>query len=263
MRGLLHRFFRWLAIKSMPPSLAGGNWTGPSSIDSYRKNRAPTPNELMAELKGIAWACASLNASVCANNPPSLYVVTRNGEPSPKCAVRPLPGTRDKAIRCEKRFEQFTKAATQIDEVTAHPLLELLNRPNPYHGSFDLWELTTLYQEVHGTAFWSLDLDPVFGVPCAVYVLPSQNVTPMRSPDSPRPIDYFRYRTGRAEQTFDPAQVVFFKYPDPRDPYTSGLSPLRAAFEQVSMASEYAASRRYRWCWRWRRSWRWTRRWRA
>ena len=29
--------------------------------------------------------------------------------------------------------------------------------------------------------------------------------------------------------------------PDPRDPYIGGLSPLRAAFEQVALLSDYAA----------------------
>ena len=34
---------------------------------------------------------------------------------------------------------------------------------------------------------------------------------------------------------------LYFRYPDPRDPYTGGLSPLRACYEQVALTSEYAA----------------------
>ena len=44
-----------------------------------------------------------------------------------------------------------------------------------------------------------------------------------------------------ARQNFPPEDIVFFRYPDPRDPYPGGLSPLRACFEQVVLASEYAA----------------------
>lgn len=47
--------------KSMPSALAGGQWTGTGFIDSYKRNRNPTPNELMAELKGAAWGCVSIN----------------------------------------------------------------------------------------------------------------------------------------------------------------------------------------------------------
>jgi hypothetical protein len=54
-------------------------------------------------------------------------------------------------------------------------------------------------------------------------------------------VDYYRYRTGSREQRFPPEQVIHFRYPDPRDPYTGALSPLRAAFEQVALLSDYAA----------------------
>jgi phage portal protein BeeE len=109
------------------------------------------------------------------------------------------------------------------------------------HNQFDLWELTTLYQEVHGSAYWYLDLDPVLGVPRAVWILPSQNVTPRRDPNSKNLVDYYLYRTGRSEERFAPEQIIHFAYPDPRDPYTSGLSPLRACFEQAALTSDYAA----------------------
>jgi len=35
--------------------------------------------------------------------------------------------------------------------------------------------------------------------------------------------------------------VIHFRYPDPRDPYTGGLSPLRACYEQACLAREFAA----------------------
>jgi HK97 family phage portal protein len=106
---------------------------------------------------------------------------------------------------------------------------------------FDLWELTTLYQEVHGSAYWYLDLDPALGIPRGVWILPSQNVTLRREPNSPRLVDSYLYRTGSQEQRFSPERVIHFRYPDPRDPYTGGLSPLRACFEQVALTSEFAA----------------------
>jgi hypothetical protein len=54
-------------------------------------------------------------------------------------------------------------------------------------------------------------------------------------------VDYYLYRTSSREQRFPPKQVIHFRYPDPRDPYTGGLSPLRAAIEQVAQLSDYAA----------------------
>jgi HK97 family phage portal protein len=43
---------------------------------------------------------------------------------------------------------------------------------------------------------------------------------------------------------FRPEEVVHFHFPDPRDPYSGGLSPLRACYEQAALTGEYAAMRR-------------------
>ena len=39
------------------------------------------------------------------------------------------------------------------------------------------------------------------------------------------------------------ADVIHFKYPDPRDPYGPGPSPLKATFENAAQASQYTAFR--------------------
>jgi HK97 family phage portal protein len=115
---------------------------------------------------------------------------------------------------------------------------------NPVHNSFDLWELTQIYLEVHGCAYWYLDLDAALGVPRAVWILPSHHVTPRRAEDSPRLVDWYEYRAGSAAERFAPEQVIHFRFPDPRDPYRAGLSPLRACFEQAALLSEYTAMKR-------------------
>ncbi len=240
----LVRLGRWLAGKAVPPALTGSQWTGTGFVDAFKRNRNPTPNELLAELKNTAWTCASINAAVCANNPPSLYVITRHNQPRPKCATRSLDSRAEKRLRALPHVAARTKDAATIEQVTEHPLLSLLEQPTaPSNllGRFDLWELTTLYQEVHGSAYWYLDFDPVLDVPRNIWVLPAQNVTPRREPGSTNVVDYYLYRTGGREQRFAPQQVVHFRYPDPRDPYTSGLSPLRACFEQIALLSDYAA----------------------
>ncbi len=241
LANLFHSLASWLRPKAMPSALTGSQWTGTGFVDAYKRNRNPTPNELLAELKGIAWTCASINSAACANAPPSLYAITKHNQPRPRCLTRRLDGATEKRLRETPHLAPRLKDAAHIEQVTTHPLLDLLNQPNRFLGSFDLWELTTLYQEVHGSAFWYLDFDSFLGVPSAIYLLPSQNVTPRRDPGSPNPVDYYEYKTGKHCQTFPPETIVHFRYPDPRDPYTGGLSPLRATFEQVALTSDYAA----------------------
>jgi len=228
-------FSRWFRRKSAPinsPFVGGG------TIDAYRRHRAPSSHELLAELKGAAWTCASINASVCAAHPPKLYVATASNQLRPRCAVRSV----DPAI--VRRFAAVRGTVSEtIEEVVEHPLLTLLAQVNPVHNAFDLWELTELYLEVHGSAYWLLVSDPILGIPSAIWILPSQWTTPIRNPDKANAVETYEVQ-GRVPQRFPADHVIHFRFPDPRDPYGPGLSPLRACFEQAALASEYAAMKR-------------------
>src|SRR5262245_53025887 len=243
---LLTRLARHLYPKGMPAALGARNWSGTGFVDAYKRNREPTPNELMAELKNTAWTCISINSAVCANYPPRLYVATHEGESRPKCLTTALGPRTEQRLREGKHLPPRLTKAAELREVLDHPLLRLFEQVNPVHNQFDLWELTTLYQEVHGSCYWVLDLD-AFGVPQCVWVLQTQNVTRRRRPGSRAIVDYYEYRVGSDVETFPADQVIHFRYPAPRDPYTSGLSPLRAAYEQVALASEYHAFRKAVW----------------
>jgi HK97 family phage portal protein len=240
LANVLTRLAQWLRPKAVPYALTGPQWSGTRFVDAYKRNRNPTPNEIMAELKNTAWTCASINAAVCASFPPRLYVATRRGQTAPKCLTKSLPKAEERRLRSAAHLALHTRGVDHIQEVTDHPLLTLLEQVNPVHNAFDLWELTTLYQEVHGAAYWYLDIGPL-GTPSAVWILPAQNVMPLRGPDSTNLVDYYLYRVGQREQRFAPDCVIAFRYPDPKDPYSGGLSPLRACYEQAALSSDFAA----------------------
>jgi HK97 family phage portal protein len=232
------RLADWIRPKSVPSALTGGQWSGTSYVDAFRRNRNPTANELLAELKNTAWTCASINAAVCANYPPRLFLANHAEQARwPTKALKPRTETR---LRGLKSLPAQVTKARRIEEVLEHPLLTLLQQVNPVHNAFDLWELTTLYQEVNGSAYWLLNFDAL-GVPSEIWILPAQNVTPRREPDSANIVDYYEYRTGSQSANYAPDRVIHFRYPDPRNPYTAGLSPLRACWEQCAMLSDYTA----------------------
>ena len=93
--------------------LTGNQWTGTSFTDSFKRNRNPTPNELMAELKATAWTCASINAAVCASFPPRLYVSTSANQPEPKCAAKAVSRPVEQRLRAAGHLLPYTKAADQ------------------------------------------------------------------------------------------------------------------------------------------------------
>jgi HK97 family phage portal protein len=235
----LARLARWLEPKA---AIATGTYASSYSdspmgfLDAYRKQRLPTHGDLLAELKNTAWTCASINSAVCAANPPHLYVQTRAGDPRPKCRTKALPWGHPLAVS--------RKSQGAVEEVLDHPLLNLLDQVNPMHNSFDLFELTQLYMEIIGSSYWLIERNGLAGLPSAIWVLPSQNIRPVREPNSPQVVDYYEFRTGTKIEKYAPEDVIAFRLPDPRDPYRSGLSPLKACFEQVALTSQYTAMKR-------------------
>jgi hypothetical protein len=117
-------------------------WTGTSFVDAYKRNRNPTPNEQLAELKNAAFTCASINAAVCAAYPPRLYVATDADQPEPKCLTKRLDRWTEKRLRSRPTLPAVFTRSRQIEEVLDHPLLTLLRKVNPVHNSFDLWTNT-------------------------------------------------------------------------------------------------------------------------
>jgi HK97 family phage portal protein len=238
LASLLSRLAAWLS-----PTGSGLAGLAGSFPQTSGRSRSPTPAELLAELKSTAWTCATLNAAACASFPPRLYVATRHNQPAPRCLSRALAGNEERRLRGLSHLALHTRAAARIEEVTDHPLLDLLRHANPVFNAFDLWEITTLSQEVLGTAYWLLDPGPL-GVPAAVWPLPAHQVTPVREPNSPRIVDAYVFRNAGREERFPPQRIIAFRYPDPRAPYTAGLSPLRACFDQARLLSDLTDFRR-------------------
>lgn len=170
--------------------------------------------ELAEEVHGTVYSCASMNASVCAFHPPKLYKKDSRGAGS--------------------------------TEVFDHPLLDLFKQVNPVHNAHDLWELTTFDQELFGSAYWLLDEGEVGGVPGAIWPLPAHLVRPVREAESMKPVDWYEIRRGGVIEKIGPERIIHFRYPDPRDPYGAGLSPLRACRESASLQALILRSKRSR-----------------
>src|SRR5262245_61813531 len=172
----LRRFARRVAGRLAPKGAAHDFTGGLDFVDTYRKVRAPSQVDLFAELKNTAWTCASINAAVCAANPPRLYVRTGPRDAPPRCRTLALGAAHPLAVA--------HKHLARVEEVVDHPLLTLLRNVNEVHNAFDLWELTELYLEVVGSAFWHVERDGLAGVPSRIWVLPAQHVRVQRAPDS-------------------------------------------------------------------------------
>lgn len=131
------------------------------------------------------------------------------------------------------------KAGENIEEITDpnHPLVRLLDTPNPFCGGYELRELGEMMQGlcgdfgwfiVRGANGWPIEAWPMF--PQFTEVVPSED----------KLIRAFTY--GRSEEirhTFDPSQVVFFKRPNPfGDPYR-GVGDLYACAVAAELSLQF------------------------
>ena len=62
----------WVVGRKAAPPVGGSGEVAYGPLDAYGKHRQPNNNDLLQELKNTAYTCASINAAVCASNPPTL-----------------------------------------------------------------------------------------------------------------------------------------------------------------------------------------------
>jgi len=192
--------------------------------------RGDRPADCLAELSHTAYACAAINAAVCASYPPRLFARGRQAR-----------RVRTRALGADERLKLAVPGgAGEVREVIDHPLLDLLAEVNGEQDAQELWELTTLHQETVGSAYWSLETGGD-GLPRAIWTLPAHRVRAVRRDDGA--LEGYRVAGPKGETALPAAEVVHFRYPDPRDPYGPGLSPLRACLETVRAAGQLRAYR--------------------
>ena len=234
-----------LVVKSSAEPLGGSSFLYPLALgsswtDIFRKDRAPSPRELIQQLVGTAYACASLNADLVASATLRLYVATRPGDSLPPSHLHARPISRKAFLQLEKNptAANILPGTNSIHEITHHPLLALLKSPqsdpdNPGLSGYDLRWMTQLYLESVGRAYWLIERDGL-GVPTRLWLLRSHLVREMADPTGQRLIDHYQY--GSRGTRYAPSEIIRFHFPDPENPYFNGYSPLHAAIEKIRIA---------------------------
>jgi phage portal protein BeeE len=229
---------------------------GARYTDEFRKDRAPTPRELIRQITGVAYACAHLNADAVASTRLRLFVRTAPNEPATRWTARPVSTKVARRLNHGVMGAAFALAGSKIEEVTDHPLLRLLDvqhagvgdlevfgedttddEGQPDLSGHDLIYLTQLYLESVGRAYWLLDRDAL-GVPRRVRLLRAHLVRELPDPTGRQVIAGYEYGStcGAGGWRYDPRDVLRFSNPDPDDPYRGGYAPLMAAIEKIRIA---------------------------
>ena len=125
----------------------------------------------------------------------------------------------------------YKKKGDKIEEITEHPILDLLYKVNDFTTKFDQFWLTAAYLELVGEAPWFLERTgkEVTGI----YFLRPDRLEII--PDKKTIIKGYKYDIGDGEKiTLKPEEVIFLKYPSPITPLR-GLGTLEAASRTVDV----------------------------
>ncbi len=206
---------------------------GPLTTDAFGAKRAPSPWRLVENFKTLIYAMVARNRNAVTRIPLRLYADgSRAQGGKPRSACDPIRVSRHNGQRLSRAGLVSSAAVDQVFEVRNHPILSVLDRPDPY-GYFNREKLIGLmvsYCDVVGSCYlypegpgWSGQPGKK-GPPDTLWTLYSQYVLPIRKYGSPL-IDRFQYfATGIA---FD--QVLWFRQNHSlRDPYGTGYSPTYA-----------------------------------
>ena len=203
----------------------------------YGSNLQPEGNyeAFMKAYRGWVYVAASKNATSAASIPIKLYV----GKPSAYTirSHKTKKITREQRALIEKNpslssLPQVRKAV-EIEEVLDHPILTLMKNVNNFMNYFSLFELTNLYLELCGNAYWYIVEDRL-GVPKEIWPMPPQNVKIV--PDKVNFIKSYKFVRGlNKEEEFAEESVVHFKFPSPTSMYY-GRGPLAAVTDSYNIS---------------------------
>lgn len=128
----------------------------------------------------------------------------------------------------------YDTSMDEWEEISEHEFLTLLNNPNPFLSRYELMYLTVSNLELVGEALWYIPRKAKRML--GIFPLNPLNLEIEIEKGLPKKLIY---NTGKDKITLNPEEVIFFKYPNPSNPYR-GISPLKAI--SITADADYFAS---------------------
>lgn len=225
------KWFGWGDMYGYDSPYSGG-W-----VDRWGKQKSPDKGQLLGEYKNTAYACANLNTQGVLNSQLRLYQKAKTGQK----LLYPVKGVNlaETQRLCEKHQVRLGDNE-RIVEITDHQITKLLSRPNPFCDYLTLLELTQLFQEICGSAYWYIPKNR-WGRPSQIFLLLPQFVVPITDRATGYPLAY-EYGTTGDKQTYQVDEIVPFLVPSLFRPWLDGYSPLNSVYEQVSVEDKMLAT---------------------
>ncbi len=214
---------------------SGAAYGGPRVTDAYGAKPAPSALQLVENYGALIYAMVARNRNAVARIPMRLLADGSRTQGKPSRACDPIKVSRTVGRKLATEGKVSTAAVDQVYEIRDHPLLDLIDNPDPY-GNFTREKLIGLmvsYMDVVGSGFlipegngwdWRDERSRIKGPPEYLWVLYSQYTIPIRVTSSPI-VEWFQYFSDRIPRD----GTMWFRHNHSlRDPYGAAFSPTYA-----------------------------------
>lgn len=218
-----------------------GSTGGPLTGDAWLSRPSASVGRAVEAYRSVIYALANLNALAVSAVPLRLYVVSGRGmgdRPRSACGAIGVSRSMEARLRSLPYVARSMAASERVEEVTVHPLLDVLDRPNEEFDRQALIYYTALCLDVAGTSYWRRN--PPRGIPAEFWPLEPQHVNPERKSLAagqeaiPSRYSYFG-------EFMDADELVKFKLVGVRDPYGQGYGPTQAALMYAGLEEKFQA----------------------
>ena len=207
----------------MGTGIQAGAWFS----DRDRTRRSPSPPEIAESFRSIVFICARFNFNAFSSKTLRLYVTTKRGERRSRLLDHQSDGVDIFQTRYLKRLSElhpYTKGVQLLEEVTDHPLLEVVKNPNARWDHIRTMCYVSLCLDLFGRAHWWMEsFDGIR--PRNVWPLLSQYMFPHQG-GKYELVDYFTY--GNMVIPYD--EVMEVMNVSARNPYALGVAAAEAGF---------------------------------
>ena len=219
------------------PKTAGNTFF---SLDQGNKVNIASPQNIMEYLKSWIFTCSSINASSTASQDLHLYATVEK-DANNKFLHKHKTVSREKLeeIRENPSFKSMARAkrAENVVEIVEHPLIDLLENMNSFNNNFESFELTSMYLDMIGDAYWWIRKNEL-GVPYEIWVLQGQYMKIV--PAKRAFIKGYLYGTPKFDSMstdglikFKKDEIIHFKTPNPGSLYY-GLGAAQAIITAIN-----------------------------
>ena len=220
-----------------PKQIRGLRAVAPAgALNNWRGRGATTPQELVDSTLETAFFCANLNAMAVSQQPMKLFVIKRSRGQKTNFDTKGISSERRDYL---KSFPQLQKAFAmgELEEVTEHPLLTLLEAPNPYPwiDGFNLTWFIQMSLEIIGRSV-SLIREDALRLPEELWPFPPAQIEAVQS-QTTKELKGFRTTNtnGVKGDLMALKKLLVFAIPSLQNPYIQVTSPMAAVAQSVGL----------------------------